>query len=466
MTVAIYVRLSQDVGLSRSAVKRQRADCEALCKAQGWSPVVVYEDNDVSAYSGKRRPSYQRLLDDIRVGAVERVVVWHPDRLHRSPRELEDFIDVIEASGCAVSTVTAGNYDLATPDGRLTARIVGSVARKESEDKSRRIRRKTLELAQAGAWVGGGTRPYGYAKVVGDDGRTTLEVVDVEAAEIVSMMERFLAGQSATSIAADLRARDVATVNGGQWRTNTVLGILCGGVTSGQREHLGEIIAAGTWPAIVTPAQTRNARAVAALTAAKISSGQRARTTYLLSGLCRCACGGRMHASSHSRGTAVAKCARPPNGCGAVSIRREPLEALVEELVLQAFDKAKLPSQTSKRSTATTERTIRDAEAQLGELAAAYADRVISMGEWQIARNRVQARLTEASNASAGDVVHDAAIRPFVGKPGALRKAWGPMTIGQKQAIVRAVIETITITAGVRGRNRFDPDRVDIRWRR
>ena len=58
--------------------------------------------------------------------------------------------------------MTAGEFDLCTPEGRLTARIVGSVARKESEDKSRRIRRKHVELAKAGKVSGGGRRPFGF----------------------------------------------------------------------------------------------------------------------------------------------------------------------------------------------------------------------------------------------------------------------------------------------------------------
>lgn len=47
-----------------------------------------------------------------------------------------------------VVVVSGGDYDLTTPEGRFTARIVGAVARKESEDRSRRVRRKDLELAE------------------------------------------------------------------------------------------------------------------------------------------------------------------------------------------------------------------------------------------------------------------------------------------------------------------------------
>lgn len=42
------------------------------------------------------------------------------------------------------------------------ARILGAVARKSSDDMSRRIQRKLLERAEAGKPTMGGDRPYGY----------------------------------------------------------------------------------------------------------------------------------------------------------------------------------------------------------------------------------------------------------------------------------------------------------------
>ena len=56
----------------------------------------VFVDNDVSAYSGKRRPRYEALLESVERGQIQALVAWHPDRLHRAPKELERFIDVIE----------------------------------------------------------------------------------------------------------------------------------------------------------------------------------------------------------------------------------------------------------------------------------------------------------------------------------------------------------------------------------
>ena len=63
--------------------------------------VNAYVDNDFSAFFGRTRPDYQRLLQTVRSGTVDVVLAWAPERLHRSPRELEDFIELIERTGTA-----------------------------------------------------------------------------------------------------------------------------------------------------------------------------------------------------------------------------------------------------------------------------------------------------------------------------------------------------------------------------
>lgn len=141
---------------------RQVHDCRALAERRGWPVQEVYVDDDRSAYSGKPRPVYRRMLDDIRGGAVDAVVVWHLDRLHRQPKELEEFFEVCDAARLTALASVTGDTDLSSHDGRFLARILGAVARKESDDKSRRITRKHLELAMAGRATAGGSRAFGY----------------------------------------------------------------------------------------------------------------------------------------------------------------------------------------------------------------------------------------------------------------------------------------------------------------
>jgi site-specific DNA recombinase len=103
-----------------------------LAADRGWPVGAQYVDNDVSAFSGKPRQQYGRMLADLESGARDAVIVYNLDRLHRRPVKLEEF-----------ATVTA-DIDLGNDDGLFMARIFAAFAAKESGRKSARIRRKML----------------------------------------------------------------------------------------------------------------------------------------------------------------------------------------------------------------------------------------------------------------------------------------------------------------------------------
>lgn len=122
LSVAIYARISRDLTGEELGVQRQLQDCRELAAKWGWAVGAEYVDNDRSAYSGKPRPEYLRMLADLKSGARDAVIAWHTDRLHRQPSELETYIDVCEAVKAETRTVRSGALDLATPQGRMVAR--------------------------------------------------------------------------------------------------------------------------------------------------------------------------------------------------------------------------------------------------------------------------------------------------------------------------------------------------------
>ncbi len=226
----IYARISRDKTGAGLGVDRQTADCRALADRLGWEVASVRTDNDLSAYSGKPRPGYRALLADLEAGRADAVLVWHTDRLHRSPVELEGYIGVCEPRGVPTQTVKAGLLDLATANGRMTARIHGAVARQEVEHMIERQKRARVQSAAAGTWAGG-SRPYGYAA----DGRT---VIEVEAAEIRRAADAVIAGVSLRSITKDMNARGLATSTGRPWRQDRVREVLLRPRNAGLMQHL------------------------------------------------------------------------------------------------------------------------------------------------------------------------------------------------------------------------------------
>jgi site-specific DNA recombinase len=159
---AIYARISDDRAGKGLGVKRQVEDCERLIAERGWSVVERYVDNDTSAYRGNSRPNYDAMMRDLADGRLDAIVVYHQDRLTRTPSEFESFLSACTAAGMSKFTTVTGFADLGQSDGVLVARIQAAVAANESDAKSRRIRRKNDERAASGLPHKSGERPFGY----------------------------------------------------------------------------------------------------------------------------------------------------------------------------------------------------------------------------------------------------------------------------------------------------------------
>ena len=459
---AIYARISSDPSGLAAGVTRQVEDCRAFAERRCWPVADVYVDNDTSAYSGKKRPEYERMLIDLASGIRDALIVYHLDRLHRRPSELEDFLDLCDRTGIRDLACVTGEIDLGTHDGRFHARILGAVARKESDDKSRRLTRKHIELAQAGKVSGGGTRPYGYAK-------DRLTVVPDEATVIKEMAERLLAGDSLRSIAANLNERKVATVTGREWTTHSVRQLLYSARISGQREHNGDIIAEAAWPAIIKPAQTTRIRAL--LNDPERRTNRVARK-YLLAGLLRCGtCGTTMISRPRSDGRGRYVCSRDPgrNGCGSTFILADDVDAFIADAVLDRLETPRLAASMRRRAAAdpamasVIQELERDQE-QLDELAASYGEKAISHREWLAARAPIQARIKNA-NATLNRGQRSTALAGILNHPDGVVAMYEALPLARQQAVIKAVLNYAQIGPAVRGRNRFDPSRISPAWR-
>ena len=463
---AVYARISSDPDGTHLGVDRQVEDCEALAGTLGWPVGEVYVDNDVSAYSGRRRPEYERLCDDIKAGTVDGLLVWHPDRLHRSPRELEDFIDLCENAGLAdIRTVRAGDVDLSTPNGRMVARLGGVIARGESDKAADRLRRKHAELATKGKVSGGGTRPYGYTK----DRR---HMVPEEAVIIREAAKRTLAGESARSICSDLNQRGVTTSVGGEWTPNTLNRMLRSARISGRREHRGGITATAEWPGIITPAVSDRLRARLSRAAGSGPSGRSPRRYLLTGGLLRCGlCDTPMVSRPRTGGLRRYVCASGPGfgGCGKMAVNADPVEAFVAEAVIYRLDTPQLAKALTEARKANAEHdqlavSVAEDTAMLEQLARDYADKAISHQEWSAARQPIQGRI-DAARRRLSRISRTHRIDDYAGNSQALADAWTGLDLARRQAIIATVVDHLVVNPAVQGRNRFDPSRLDVSWR-
>jgi site-specific DNA recombinase len=467
---AIYVRISRDKrrgsldeGLG---VQEQEKACRELAARMGYLVVKVFCDNDVSAYSGKPRPQYLKMLDLLVAGGADVVLVWHTDRLHRSNAELEDYINVVEPREIATETVVGGLIDLNTPMGRMVARQLCTIARYESEHRAERVAMARERQARQGKF-GGGRRPYGFEA----DGIT---VIANEAAVIARMADAVMAGVPLRSIARDLRKLGIPTASGTtQWTPEGVRDVLLRPRNAGFMVHRettrkrkvytdADIVGAAPWAPVLEEEVWRSV-------VAKLTDPDR-RTNHagpaprwLGSGIYRCPCGSgmRVHKAGDHAGRPVYRCQQA--GKGHVSVPVAPTDDLVRRVVIEKLsrpDAADLIAAPAKGvDVAALRAELATCRARLDEIAADYEDDKITRSQFLTRTDKRRAKMAtiEAQLAEATEV---SPLAPLIGADD-VAAAWDALTMGQQRAVLQALV-TITVRPAGRGRRPEVRDRVSF----
>jgi len=162
MNCAIYTRVSTDTQAEKefSSCEAQEEKIKSFIKSQtNWKVFKVYSD---PGYTGANlnRPALKELLEDIKQGKVNIVLVYKIDRLTRSPKDFYQLIELFEKHNVSFISITE-RFDTSTPAGRLLRNIMLTFAQFERELASERTKDKMLHRAEKGLW-NGGIPPFGY----------------------------------------------------------------------------------------------------------------------------------------------------------------------------------------------------------------------------------------------------------------------------------------------------------------
>src|SRR5438132_2620263 len=162
---AIYTRVSTDQGLDQdfNSLDAQYDASQAYIRSQahaGWTMLrSKYDDGGFSGGTSDR-PALQRLLDDVRAGQIDIIVVYKVDRLTRSLADFAKLVELFDKHDVSFVSVTQ-QFNTTTSMGRLTLNVLLSFAQFEREVTSERIRDKIAASKRKGRWVGG-MAPLGY----------------------------------------------------------------------------------------------------------------------------------------------------------------------------------------------------------------------------------------------------------------------------------------------------------------
>lgn len=177
MKIGIYTRVSTEEQAVHgvSLIAQENALME-YAKKHDYKVVDVYSDEGLSATT-LDRPGLQRLLEDVRQGRIDLILITKLDRLSRGVANYYKIADVLENNNCGWKTILE-DYDSTTASGRLHINIMLSVAENEAAVTRERINFVFKNKLEKGEVISG-------KKILGYDIVDKHYVINEKEAEIV-----------------------------------------------------------------------------------------------------------------------------------------------------------------------------------------------------------------------------------------------------------------------------------------
>jgi site-specific DNA recombinase len=496
----VYGRISRNPETGETEkVDRQLIDClREVERRQARLGKTLRDDGQSAWKRTAKRDGWQTLVERLESGAANGVICWHTDRLMRQPYDLEYLIRLGDRGYLLASC--HGDYDLADADDRFTLRVLTAAACKESDNTSRRQKRKAKAMREKGN-PGGGPRAFGFpgnervskeererVRKAGEKlPKVPADQVEREREAIRWGIEKHIdGGLTLTAIAAEWNARGLRTTAGEEFEVSGVRQILERGRNAGLIEHNGKTVGrekdehGKPVETVVSEEQLERLRA-------KLAARRRGRPTtgeHLLSGILRCGeCGGPLTAQpvgaprrgaapmTYDDGTPRRKyVCRKPNGCGGVTIDQRRADGWARDKVLDVLADPKHAEQIAKRSRAVADLDTRIAEAEAtareigdrlgrGELSLDRYDAITGpldrrLADLRAKRDKLLALGTAGAPASASDRVD-------------LERDWDTGTNAERRNMIRQAmpLAAVVLPATTRGRGADVSARLVVRKR-
>lgn len=146
--VAIYARVST----TDQTAENQVLDLRKYCTARGWKIAEEFTDTGISG-SKEDRPALKRLMDAVRKGRVDSVLVWRFDRFARSVPHLVGALQEFRECNVGFTSYQEG-IDTATPQGKMVFTFLAAIAEFELNILSERIKAGHRRTREQGTHIG------------------------------------------------------------------------------------------------------------------------------------------------------------------------------------------------------------------------------------------------------------------------------------------------------------------------
>lgn len=454
----LYIRVSTSKQEEGYSIPIQKERLIAYCKAKGWVVAGIFIDPGHSG-SSLERPGIAALMDGVKEGTFDVVLVYKLDRLSRSQKDTLYLIEDVFMSNKTDFVSMQESFDTSTIFGRAMVGILSVFAQMERETITERTLMGRAGRAEDGYWHGGGTDPIGYDYVDGE-----LVVNEEEAAQVRDAYEMYAAGYSVSEIS---RRMDGRRTKHGDWsHTSTVGNVLDNPLYAGTI-HFDGVRGPGRHTPIVSEDLDRKVKARRSRLLRAEAAGDSA---YLLTGMIYCdSCGaryfpnkrpnGRVVYSCHSRAKKNKKMVRDPN-CKAPHIPVEDLDAMVvyEVLTLAAnpaqvdeFIKKEAAGDGGSDAAGATEE-IKRLDGEIGRLMDLLQhDQVASVGDIAERISKVHAERMKLDHGVRESVPRHYDVEMAKGLLYDIRYVWSSLDVRSRRAYLFQLIDGVHVgTEGIR----------------
>jgi len=155
----LYARKSSEAEEKQAlSIDSQIKEMLALAQRDRLNIVNIYRESHSAKECGQR-PEYNRLLNDIRAGKFDGILVWHPDRLSRNAGDLGALVDLLDQKKL-VEIRTHSQKFTNNPNEKFLLMILGSQAKLENDNKGINVKRGLRMRVEMGLWPS--VAPTGY----------------------------------------------------------------------------------------------------------------------------------------------------------------------------------------------------------------------------------------------------------------------------------------------------------------
>ncbi|MBR1416506.1 MAG: recombinase family protein [Bacilli bacterium] len=213
VNAALYPRVStEDQSRFGHSLDEQEDKLKQLCEFKGYNIYKIYREEGVSA-KNMERPKFKEMIQDMKDGKINKIIVYKLDRLTRSIKDLETICTTLEEYHCDLESV-AEEINTSNANGKFFIRMLTILAQLEIERTSER----TI-FGLVGAYKKGhisGKVPFGYSKNLESK---DLIINNIEAEIVKDIYKLYLEGKSVNSICKDFNQRNVYNK---KWSTTSV----------------------------------------------------------------------------------------------------------------------------------------------------------------------------------------------------------------------------------------------------